>query len=322
MPLTCIHCQIQLPDDAAFCYKCGKSVTAPTKEQKRAEEEKRKNDLWRELGDYRGQVEDFGTYESKLYNRATKWAEYYALTQLHSKDDWCSHLFNLSMDVNSISWKFHYFTIENNEFPTNKPNAHEAIFRGAFFAWFLNEGMHRGYIQCDDSGDYVFTPEARTSLKQLYTKWDEEQLYFHQPDYEKIRSLAKKDAELFPDPEPIRVEVNEIGAVLNFTTWDSALIVYMDGSHKGEEVQFTCQDEAIMKVLQKQKQDKIQVLERQSGSVGRCAAIFMRIPLVTDEHRNKEKVLKHIDGSIKSQTHEAAVTLFRGKVAELDWRGR
>jgi hypothetical protein len=109
---------------------------------------------------------------------------------------------------------------------------------------------------------------------------------------------------------------------LNFTTWEAALVVYIDCSHKGEDILFTCQDEAITRVLQKQKRDKVQVLERQSGSFALCAAIFMRIPLVTDEHRNKEKVLKFVDGIVKSRAFEENVTLFRGQVTELDWRGR
>ncbi len=314
MAITCTNCQTQLPDDAAFCYKCGTPVASPVKEEKKAPD----RSYFRELRERRSQVEDFDTYKDELYRRAGKWAEYH-ISLFRDKSDWSSTLFSCSMDVNYLPRRFHYFAQENSYyFPTNKPNAHEALFREAFIVELINEAVERGYLQYQSG--WTFSPEALASLKQTFNKWHEKDLFFHQPDFEKIRSLAKKDGELFPEPESIRFEI--AGAILNYTTWEAALVVYMDRSHKGEEITFVCQDDAITKLLQKQKRDKVQVLERQSGSSVSCAAIFMRIPLVTDEHRNKEKVLKKVDGTVKSKTFEESVTLFRERVTELDWRGR
>jgi hypothetical protein len=199
MALTCTNCQIQLPDDAAFCYKCGKSVTVPIEEEKITVDASLSRELWR-FGS-QVQVVDFDTYKDELYHRAQKWAEYYA-SLFHDKNDWYSSLFMLSQDVNSLIRKFHHFTEETTYFfPTNKPNTHEALFREAFIAWFINEAVQRGYLQYNSG--WVFSPEALASLKQTFSKWDEEQLVFQQPDYEKIKVTTQVSYRLAKEPEDV-----------------------------------------------------------------------------------------------------------------------
>ena len=51
-------------------------------------------------------------------------------------------------------------------------------------------------------------------------------------DYSELDEMAKKDDELFPPPQPLRVEV--AGAILNYTTDEGILVVYVDCAHKGK----------------------------------------------------------------------------------------
>ncbi len=118
-------------------------------------------------------------------------------------------------------------------FPTNRPNAHEAQFVRTIVEWYLNQAIRRGFLVYKNS-KLAYAPQVLAFYKYCYgdeDRFSDAFLTFHMPDYSELDELAKKDDEVFPPPEPIRVEV--AGAILNFTTDQGVLVVYLDCSYAG-----------------------------------------------------------------------------------------
>ena len=71
-----------------------------------------------------------------------------------------------------------------------------------------------------------------------------------------------------------------------------------------------------------------EIRERTVDNTLLCAAIFNHIPFVTNRHRHEQKVLTQMDCTVKAtlggvaNRWEEIVTVLRGQVTEIDWRGR
>ncbi len=210
------------------------------------------------------------------------------------------------------------WAVESSWFRTNKPGAHEALFFEKAVEWLTSRAEQLGYLQFEDYdgtvASYTLSPNVVAYYREQGAQWLDEGAPFKYPDLKEFREKEKQEAELFPEPEPIRVVV--AGAILNFTTWDAALVVYMDCSHEGKEIRLQGSDNGLSINL------TAQVIERSLGTTTICAAIFPRIPLVTDLLRSQQKPVKRIDCRVHFASLEDTVTLFREHVAELDWRGR
>ncbi len=128
--------------------------------------------------------------------------------------------------------------------------------------------------------------------KQL--RWSDEDLAnlrHKEPDYTKLDELAKKDDELFPPPEPLRVEV--AGAILNFMSDEAVLVVDMACSQLGKKVAIEFDDRWISAVYGSEHRIG-EILARSGAGETCCAAIFNHIPFVTDEQRHRQEVLSQL----------------------------
>jgi hypothetical protein len=315
----CSYCGYERPIDAKFCLHCGRAVVEEPATKKR--DDSISDELFKSSPYYANTlvVLDFEKNKANAAIRAERWAEYEA-SSMRVKD-WIDLL-----RVRGLLMYANYnWGLESSWFPTNKPNAHEALFIKASMAWFIREARARGYI------DYfnTFGQQVYAFCKHQYGWTDEElaDLRFDESfitEYPELDELAKKDDELFPPPKPLREEV--AGAILNFMTDEGVLVVYMDCSLSGKRVEIDIDDIWISSAYGYDHR-KAEILERSDSGTPICAAIFTRIPFVTDTHRNRQEVLKQLQVTVKfssfeNQQWEEKVTLFPGKVAELDWRGR
>jgi hypothetical protein len=315
----CSYCGYERAEDAKFCLHCGRAVVEEPAKKKR--DDSIRDELF-ESSPYRadpGVVVDFEKNKAEAVIRAERWAEYEASSMLVK--DW--------IDLLRVRGLLRYandnWRSESRWFATNKPNAHEALFIKESMAWFIREARERGYI------DYfnTFGQQVYAFCKHQYGWTDEElaDLRFDESfitEFPELDELAKKDDELFPLPEQLRVEV--AGAILNFMTDEGVLVVYMDCSHAGKKVDLKFDDINIT-IKYGSDREREEILERSGGDTTLCSAIFNHIPFVTDKHRNRQEVLKQLQVSVKfsssgDQKWKETVMLFHGQVTELDWRGR
>jgi hypothetical protein len=199
------------------------------------------------------------------------------------------------------------------ELPTNKPYEHYTLFMRIGLNWFNDEALRRGYRRIDGS----LAPHVIALLKERGVP--ENEMVYILNDKDMLKSLdehifadAEKDDELFPPPEPIRVEV--AGAIITFTTWDAVLVVYLDQVQKGREVK--------LEIVDWYGKYEAKVIERTSGGAIVCAAVFPCIPIVRDRERNRIKVINQIQAKVQVQELREDIRLFKGVVTEIDWRGQ
>ncbi len=218
------------------------------------------------------------------------------------------------------------FSEERSLTMTNTPHTHEAMFIEEVIDQYIHKAWEYGYL--GDVGGTKFTENGIRFLGLKLEYYPEGMPHVHFPDYGVIRAIADKDKELFPDPESIRVEM--AGAIIRFTTWEAALVVYMDCAFKGKTLHISVQDE-YLRFIDTSKFSSAEVVERTYGAGNSiCAAIFPRIPLVTDYHRRYDKVVTCDDCRVSYRTvtdrdeptYSETVTIFRGQVIDIDWRGR
>jgi len=340
-PDYCANCFAELAEGVKFCLQCGKPAVIAQSNYPRPEKNKAiyeelettspKQEKYRErkavyeaTGEYqmRGEgIEDFEQNEPIIAGRARKWVEY-ETSDLVERIHW----FQKFSSNSYLPWYvWPAFAMEEGVwFPTNKPNHHKALFHEEFINNNLYNLQKQRVLTYGDPPQP--TPLFFDYLKKVegWTDEDIKKFKFKPPDMEEIRGWATKDDELFPPPQPLREEV--AGAILNFMTDEGVMVVYMDCSLSGKRVEIKIDDLYISSAYG-YDQCRAEILERSGSGVAICAAIFNRIPFVTDTHRNRQEVLKQIQVTVKfsspdNQKWEEKVTLLPGKVAELDWRGR
>lgn len=163
------------------------------------------------------QIADFDKYQDELHHRALLWAKHCMMQ--FPEENW----YNCVCSPHWIVFEAeHAYNLEETDFPTNKPNAHKALFIEIFVPLFSDEIRKRGYVQQDGS----LTPQiVKWAKEQNKFPWPEEQTneylqtYRFEPPYEYSNytiAHSPQDDQLFPEPDPVRVEV--AGAILNFTT--------------------------------------------------------------------------------------------------------
>ncbi len=160
------------------------------------------------------------------------------------------------------------------------------------------------------------------------------------PDMKEIKQWPQKDDELFPPPQPVQVEA--AGGIINFTTDEAVVIVYLDCVYKGKEVELrSVRDEELGVEWQ-----KATVIERTYGNTPICVAIFKPIPFATDEMKYREKAVDRVKvvvsaswtddksnvsaeevqkltwDKVLSFSYREEAILFKGHVTQIDWRGR
>lgn len=351
MPLTCIQCQAQLPDDAAFCHKCGAATGAGTvavephfcercgvllkddalfclacgtpvaterSHWMTSRVRAREDEITKGMDVFK--TEDFEDTKHRIILRACDWADY--ADTILSAPDWFSML-RLLPDSGPIAF---FSSLDGSFFPTNKPNAQKALVQKTMIDRLLSRARQRGYI--DHTGKCSQTVSTYLQLmRDQIGEPDPEDDWFQdgfrlQPDYSKLDELAKKDDQLFPPAQQIRVETS--GIILNFSTDEGVVLVYADRSQEGKTVVIDIPDTYLSSAYRDRRQTKLS--ERSFQGETYCVAIFNNIPFVTETHRHREEVVRQLQIPIRcfSATGEwkEIKTVFRGQVTELDWRGR
>jgi RNA polymerase subunit RPABC4/transcription elongation factor Spt4 len=323
IPRFCLQCGVQLSEDARFCLTCGTLVTTDETSRRQEKEKEIEEELIKGSPLFTEDVTRILDFESNKYaiqSRARRWAEYHA--SLMSAPEWF-HM--LDLGSYGVYFEAQDFWQEFYFFPTNKPDAHKAFFYRTVMDWFINEARKRRYI--DYEGKYAQKLLTFYNLSYARGEWSDEEMQEKRfkIDYSMLDEMAKKDDELFPPPQPIRVEV--AGTILNFTTDEGALAVYVDCAYKGKTIEIFKFSEAF--ISSDYPDSKAEIIERTIDNTVLCAAVFNHIPFVTDQHRYNRQVLKQMDCTVSSliparneDRWVETVTLFRGNVAELDWRGR
>src|SRR6266487_2957867 len=329
-PHFCLHCGVLLTENAKFCLACGTPITEDETSWREKKDKAFEKELIQESPVFdrerglpergSGYIFDFEETKAFIAVRAQKWAEY--ACKRMSAPEWFDTIWLGSLRNGKFldePWQEQFY------FKTNKPNAHKALVLKIMNEKFIYEALMRYYIRYE--GDLL--PTVATYYKLTHSNFEDlddwlEKSFQFRNEYPDLDELAKKDDELFPPPEPLREEV--AGAILNFMSNEVVLVVYMDCSLSGKRVEIEIDDLYISSAYG-YDQRRVEILERSGSGVAICAAIFNRIPFVTDTHRNRQEVLKQIQVSVKfsspdNQKWEEKVTLFQGKVSELDWRGR
>jgi Double zinc ribbon len=340
-PDYCANCFAELPEGVKFCVQCGKPAVIAQPNSPRPEKNKAiyeeleiasaKQEKYRErqavyeaTGEYPTRderIEDFEQNRAILADRAIKWAEY-ETSDLVERIHWFQN-FSSNSYIPWYVWSA--FAKEGTLwFPTNKPNHHKALFHEEFINNYLYNLQKQGVLTWHDPPQP--TPLFFDYLRNVegWTDEDITEFKYKPPDMEEIRGWATKDDELFPLPQPLREEV--AGAILNFMTDEGVLVVYMDCSLSGKRVEIDI-DEPYIWSAYGFDHCRAEILERSGSGTPICAAIFNRIPFAPDMLKNQQKVLKQTQVTAKfsspdNQKWEDKVTLFPGKVAELDWRWR
>jgi len=323
-PRFCLQCGVRLLENAKFCLVCGTRVTTDAKRVHEKIDQAIVQEIFKnpyppdEYG--RPVIVDFEEIRFEIKKRVEQYAEYFA--SLMSAPEWFNTL--CSVGLGSVRYLFYYLDIQQS-FRTNKPNAQEALISKTLIEWFTREAKNREYIDYEGK----FAPKVLAFINQG-ENWSDEELQALRIErtYAELEELAKKDDELFPPPQPIRVEV--AGAVLNFTTNESALVVYADSSHKGERIWIRDSREGlIIGQLVEEDRREAEIMGRSVDNTEVCAAIFNHIPFVNNVIRYFQKVIHRVDFTMKphpsarfEDRREEIITVFRGTVAELDWRGR
>jgi hypothetical protein len=274
-----------------------------------------------------------------LEERARKWAEY-NVQENFDEGEWETLVLMLwpqgeeksrqgLLETFAIDIRTSLLLKERHLIRTTKPYTHQALFIEVAIEYYIKKAQELGYLD-----NTQFTEKAVRLIKMEH--------FFNPdilpipsvrfPDFTAIRAIADKDKELFPDPEPLRVEV--AGTVISFTSWEAALVVYLDCEYKGKRLFLNTNDNNINNELVKTKRNHANIVEKTEGNNSICVAVFPRIPLVTNWHRHFSEVLTHVDctveyfesyvedNKVRYKGYKEVVTLFRGNVIDLDWRGR
>lgn len=323
-PRFCLHCGVRLTENAKFCLACGSRVTADEtpfyqKIDKAVVAEIFKSPYPLAASPLDRIIHDFESEKLTITLRVERYAEY--LASLMDVLDWFNRLSDLT--EGSIRYAYRCPFEELDNFWMNKPNAHEAFVCQTLIDWFTSEARRRDYI--DDEGK--FCPVALDYLNR-WGRWKEEELQTLRipSSYPELEALAKKDDDLFPPPQPIRVEV--AGVVLNFTTDEAVLVVYTDCLHKGKKIEiWNCQEPFIDNMLLDQGMKTAEVVERFNGDTPVCSAIFNHIPFVNNYLKYFQYAIRQVDFTMHpdysfSDPWKDTITVVRGKVTQLDWRGR
>jgi Double zinc ribbon len=342
-PNYCANCFAELPEDVKFCLQCGKPAVIaqypldnPQRDKTIYDEllrtspeqvkSRKREAVYKATGKYPTggeEIEDFEQNKAIIVQRASKWAEYQTskLERIH----WFQEFSYRTLISSKIQASFRY---ESSWFPTNKPNYHKALFYEEIIGHYLFEFSRQGVLAWDDPPQP--TPLFFDYLKKVVgvTEKDIKEFDFKLPDtfnMEAIRVWVDKDDELFPPPQQIRVEV--AGTILNFTTDEAVLVVYVDCAYKGKTV--AVENFSELSIWFDYPDHKAEIRERAVDNTVYCAAIFNHIPFVTNKFRHDQKALTQMDCTIRStipagfeNRWEETVTLFRGQVTELDWRRR
>ncbi len=325
----CAKCGVQLLDDAKFCLECGTPVTEDETPWFQKKDEAFETEMYKSSPlfiDVR-RVLDFEETKYKIQHRAREWAEYNAKRM--SAPEWFGLLYTGRTRSISLAYLLEP-SLEYHYFPTNKRNTHEALVQRTMLEWFFNESLRRGYL-LDYEGHFSPKVLAYYKAQDWYRDDGSIEDYRFEFDLSYLDELEKKDArvptvdELFPPPQPIRAEV--AGAVLNFTTDEGALVVYMDCSYAGKIVEvISCSEYDVYSALKDADRRKAEIIEHSVNNTTACAAIFNRIPFVTPQLKSYQKVLQRIEATLvfyfSGGRTEEKVTIFRGNITELDWRGK
>jgi Double zinc ribbon len=342
-PDCCANCFAELPEGVKFCLQCGKPaviaqypISHPERDKAIYEELGTTypqylrvlewQDVYKRTGKYPLEyytVEDFEQNKATIAARARKWAEYETkgMERIHWFQE-CDLHFVLLGKIQSV------FRSEEDWFRTNKPNSHKALFCEEVYKYYLYKFREQGALTWNDPPQP--TPLFLTYLKKVVGFSDEniKDYTVELPDIEEIRRWAAIDDELFPPPQPLRVEV--AGAMLNFTTNEGVLVVYVDCAHKGK----TLAIKDISELSYSDYPDKTaDIRERTVDNTVVCAAIFNHIPFVSNSllyhHKHREKALTQMECTVETNTYrdfpnrwQETVMVYRGKVVDLDWRGR
>jgi Double zinc ribbon len=360
-PEFCINCFAELSKDAKFCLQCGnpaiaamKYYTPPEKDQtildkliaSAPQQEKYRAyqiavKAWEASDqDYKkpefdlNDIVDFERNQGEIAMRARKWAEYE--TSGMRKIDFFQEL-----AISGMKWGVtNAWSSEPGWFRTNKPNHHKALFYETFINAHLYILRRQFALTYDDPPQP--TPYFLDYLRKVrdYTEEEIQEFDLLLPDMREIKRWPQKDDELFPPPQPVQVEV--AGAIVNFTTDEAVVIVYLDCIYKGKEVSLGSVREEELDV----PWQKATVIERTADGIPICAVIFRPVPFATERMKNREKVLNQVkvevDASwaedISNVSHEEGrkltfdkilwfdtrqeAILFKGNVTQLDWRGK
>src|SRR6266700_2956402 len=195
------------------------------------------------------------------------------------------------------------------------------FFDTAFKTYYLAELKKKTGV-LSESEALLVSADVYAELDRLAN--EQEQNENRKKDQQRAEQEQKR-RELFPDPEPLRVVI--AGTVVNFTTWDAVLVVYIDNLHKGKTVEIKCEDARSQIALRKNGRHKAEVIERSIGNMTVCSAIFPRIPVITEYHKKALKSVKYVNCKVtfsflepEFTIWEEEVTLFKGQVTELDWQ--
>ncbi len=340
MALTCTNCNATVEDTAKFCSQCGTAIASAPAASPETEQSDR---IIKELGDNSpgmkepGEVFDFEKYRGEIIRRAQKYTE--SATLGYNDETWMVGMYypDIVYGLLHLLGSF-WSTIEHPLcMPTNKPYAHQALFMRIGLDWFRQEAVRRRYLHIDGT----LALHVIDFFKERGVPENEMVFVLNNKEVRKSldeRTFAgeQKDDELFPPPQPLRVEV--AGTVMSFTTWDAALVVYMDCAQKGKEV--------TLELIDWYAKYEAKIIERTEGGTSVCAAIFPRIPIVRDCERYLMKVVNHVQAKVKfrfpsglsleelrehhflfgkyPERHELReeISLFKGNVVDIDWRGQ
>lgn len=362
-PDYCANCFAELSEGAKFCLQCGKPATPamayltwPDKDQSIYDELKASTPQEIHYRAYEiahanweqhpssypeprlntNDIIDFDKNKEKIRSRASKWARYEAsgMERIHVFQyfaDWWLHMAD-------EAWSREMF-----EFQTNKPNYHKALFyEEVLDFWFFT--LRQQYaITYDDPPQLTpmfldYLRKVKGYSDQYIQDWQEvwqEKL----SGMDEIKQWPQKDDELFQPPQPVTYEA--AGGIISFTTDEAVVIVYLDCMYKGHEIELkSVQDEELYVWT------KATIIERTSGNIPICVAIFPPILFATDLMKNREKVINQLkveisaswsaDNEISSEEAQKLrdenkimwfdsseqVVLFKGNVTPIDWRGK
>ncbi len=322
-PSFCLQCGKRLPENAKFCLACGTRVTTDTKRwfekiERESVEEIFKNP-YPPTHPLESEIFDFENEKDVISLRAERYAAY--LASLMHAPDWFNSLYHLAAYSSVSHWRCP--PQEWFNFWMNKPNAQQAFVSQSIIAWFTSEARKRGYIYADGK----FAPIVLAYIDPDGYQTEELQALRIPSSYPELEELAKKDDEMFPPPQPVQEKV--AGAVLNFTTDEAAIVVYTDCSHKGKRIVIgNCQNPYISHaVLSEPENYEVEIVERFIDNTSVCAAIFPYIPFVDDRLKHFQQVVHQVDFTVRTylgfdDKWEETITVVRGKVTELDWRGK
>jgi hypothetical protein len=136
-----------------------------------------------------------------------------------------------------------------------------------------------------------------------------------------MQETREAETEGIPIPDFRNIRADVAGATINFTTWDAALVVYLDCSFDGRYISILPLEGLVSSGISDESR-RARVVERTVGDCSVCAAIFPRLPLVNDLLRSLNKVVTKTECKVSEfdeDWHET-ITLIRGQVNELDWR--